>query len=191
MHGPSVTYLPTSIWRYIFDFLADWRETLAFRSLGREYNTIFKRWFWSNPYRVIAPTNGMIQLECDHCKSNIEGAARGRMVGLPWVLFQSPIYKCCTKAGCTRLVFRNYMHDVRKNGYETVLAPFIQNFCTLRFEHHDIYRGYSCNRCIQKSSEGLYKILIYSGDVEHIIPVYVGIEHLRPHMIGPIKILKF
>lgn len=180
-------FLPRDLWGQVFLFLIDWWDVLTFRTLDKEMNGIFHKWFWSE-YQSMAPNGGMLHLQCDMCEANIDDRKiKGRILNLPWVIFLSPVYKFCNKPECARTVMRNYLEKVEQNGYITVLVPFIDSFCTMKEGN----RGFACNKCIKISADGTIKILMYCGDAEHIMPIHVDRKNMKTHIYGPIKFLHF
>lgn len=129
----------------IVSYIVSWTDTLAFRTVAVEWDTVFRAWFRDNDITVLFPTSGMIKMDCDSCETHLLGSPRLRMLSLPWYPYNSPTFVHCDSAVCTRNVVRSIARMARRLGYNLLVTPVLPPSCAIDGERI-LCRPYVCRQ---------------------------------------------
>lgn len=184
----DITVLPDDIWRNIVIFISNFSDMLSFRTVSSYSKHVFKTWFW-NSQKIIAPSSGMLYMVCDNCGMFLDENEKKHIIHLPWVPFNSPVLKCCSRALCCRNVYKNALDCAKRKRFAFTTKKFIESFVEIKVKEK-IVKGLAVSRCIKLGKQN--QVILFYGDLlNHLQFRFVNISELKTYILCKIFIVQF
>lgn len=182
----DIIVLPDDIWRLIVLFIANFSDMLSLRNVSLQSRKVFKEWFWSSQ-KIIAPSSGMLYMICDNCGCFLN--ENKRILNLPWIPFQSPVFKSCSQARCCRNIFKNAIECANKKHFAFTTQKFIESFVEIKIKSKTV-KGLAVSKCIKLGTQK--QVILFYGDLfDNLQFRFVNIKELKRYILCKINIVQF